>query len=136
MIAYIHRVRVRYVDTDQMGYMHHSNYVSYFEEARWELLRHKLGITYLSLEDEGLMLPVINVDIKYVKAATYDEPLSIAVLLKELRGARLTFGYRVMNANGELVARGEVALAFVDSKSRKPCLPCERFVERVEALCC
>ena len=122
MIAYECKIRVMYPDTDQMGYVHHSNYVKYYETARWELLRN-IGISYKSVEDAGYLLPVTGMIFKFLKPAFYDELLMIETRLKAIKGSRIWFTYKTYNTDGEMINQAETSLAFVTKDSRKPCHP-------------
>lgn len=120
MIEHEHRFRVLYAETDKMGIVHHSNYVRYYETARWELFR-SLGISYQSVEEAGYMLPVIHMNFRFVKTAHYDELLTVRTRLKAVKGARLWFTYMLYNEQLELINEAETELAFVRSESWKPC---------------
>ena len=76
--------RVSYSDTDQMGFMHHSNYLKYYETARWQLFK-SIGIPYPEIEKEGIILPVINASLKFIKPAFYDQEIIINTRIKSLR---------------------------------------------------
>ena len=115
------KIRVRYGETDQMGYVYYGVYAQYFEVGRVELLR-KLGISYKELEQQGYALPVVNFDINYKKAALYDDELTIKTTIKQLPTARITFEYETYNPENILLNTGKVVLVFVDKKSKKPCL--------------
>lgn len=91
--------RITYSDTDQMGFMHHSNYLRYYETARWELFRN-IGLPYTEIEDEGYIFPVVNVTIKYLKPALYDQEINIVTSISSLRGASLIF------ENSALIRKG------------------------------
>ena len=122
------QIRVRYAETDQMGIVYYGNYATYFEVARVEALR-SLGITYKSMEDSGVMLPVLDQYIKYVKPARYDDMLTVKTYLKERPGARIKFDYEVYNENGVLLTIGNTTLVFVDSQTMRPRLPLENLNE-------
>jgi len=113
--------RVRYTDTDQMGTVHHSNYVKYYETARWELFR-SIGLTYLSVEEAGYLLPVINMKFRFIKSVHYDDQLKVRTRLQAIKGARIWFSYSLYNAQNELVNEAETELAFVRRNDWKPCL--------------
>ena len=113
-------VRVRYSETDVMGYLHHSNYARYYETARWELFRN-LGIPYKQIEDEGFILPVVAMSFKFIKAARYDELLTIKTYLKKVKNPRITFTYKMYNEQKEMINKAEVNIAFVDKKTRTAC---------------
>src|SRR5690625_7958920 len=89
-----HLLRVHYKATDQMGVVHHANYISWFEMGRTEMMRH-LGIAYREMEDLGLLLPVLDVKVKYHKPAHYDDCVAVYTTLEEFSPIRLTFKYEV-----------------------------------------
>lgn len=111
--------RVKYYETDQMQYAHHSNYAKYFETARIEWLR-SAGVSYKSMEEDGIMLPVINLNTNFKKPAKYDDLLTIETSLKEVPNVKITFIYKVYNEANELLTTGESTLVFVDMKKNKP----------------
>jgi len=114
-------VRVRYADTDQMGYVYYGNYARYYEIARVESLR-GLGLTYREIEKSGVMMPVVENKSKFIRPATYDELLTIKVMIRELPGKRVTFEYEVFNEEEKLINLGETILAFVKAEGRRPCM--------------
>lgn len=114
------KVRVRYSETDKMGYVYYGNYASYFEVARVEMLR-SLGVSYKKLEEDGVMLPVLDFKIKYFKPAYYDDELTIRSRVEKLPGVRIHFFYECYNADGTLLNKAETTLVFVDINSGKPC---------------
>lgn len=118
MVAETH-IRVRYGETDQMGVVYHGNYALYFEEARTEALR-KAGVTYRSLEDEGVMMPVVNLTINYKRPAKYDDLLTIRTTLKELPGVKIVLDYEVLNEEGTSLATGSSTLVFMDVAANRP----------------
>jgi acyl-CoA thioester hydrolase len=113
------KVRVRYGETDQMGFVYHGNYAQYFEMGRLEWLRN-LGISYKKMEEEGIMLPVYSLNIRFVKSAFYDDLLSITTSIKKTPSVRIEFMYEIHNQNGELITTAETTLVFIDMKSGKP----------------
>lgn len=113
------QIRVRYGETDQMGVVYHANYASYFEVGRTEWLR-EYGITYKSMEETGVMLPVISLEIKYKNSARYDDLLTIKTSIKKLPSARIEFDYELVNESGDLLATGSTDLVFVDVKRNRP----------------
>ena len=114
------QLRVRYSETDQMGYVYYGNYAQFFEVARVESLR-SLGITYKAMEEEGVMLPVLTFSIKYFKPAYYDDLLSIKVKIPVKPGARLFFEYETYNEAGALLNKASTTLVFINKSSGKPC---------------
>lgn len=126
MIEYDYNFRVMYPDTDQMGTMHHANYVKYYEAARWELFRN-IGISYKSVEDAGYMLPVIRMNFRFLKTTRYDALLTAKTTLKAVKGARIWVTYKLYNEKQELINEAETELAFVKKENWKPC-PAPDFV--------
>lgn len=113
------KIRVRYGETDQMGVVYHANYANYFEVGRTEWLR-QYGLTYKSMEDNGIMLPVISLEIKYKNSAKYDDVLTVKTSIKNLPKARIEFDYELVNENQELLATGNTVLVFMDTKRNRP----------------
>jgi acyl-CoA thioester hydrolase len=124
MLPFEHRctLRVRYGETDQMGVVWHGNYILYFETARTEALR-ACGGSYRDIEARGIMMPVVDVDVHYLKPACYDDLLTIVVRVEAPPGARMTFAYEVLSEAGETLITGHTVLAFVDVRTRRPCRP-------------
>ncbi len=118
---YMHemQLRVRYAETDKMGVVYHGNYAQYFEVARVEMLR-SLGVSYRSMEDEGTMLPVVNLNIDYKKPALYDELLTVETTISELPGVKIQFSYKLLNQNQDLLALASTTLVFVDVETKRP----------------
>ncbi len=111
-------VRVRYADTDQMGYVYYGNYARYFEIGRVEALR-SLGISYKELEEQGVMMPVLENYSKFLRPARYDDLLSIRVMIKEKPGTRIRFDYEITNPEGNLIHIGHTVLVFVSVETKK-----------------
>ena len=124
MLPFEHRcqLRVRYGETDQMGVVWHGNYILYFEAARTEALR-ACGGSYRELEARGVMMPVVEVAVSYLRPARYDDLLTVVVRVAEPPGARMTFDYEVLGEDGATLATGRTVLAFVDAATRRPCRP-------------
>lgn len=113
------RVRVRYAETDQMGVVYHSHYFQYFEVARAESIR-QLGYTYADMEKEGVIMPVVEVQAKYLRPAFYDQLLTIKTILKELPvHHKIEFHQEVFNEQQELLVTGRVILYFMEMKTKK-----------------
>lgn len=119
MISFEHKLRVEYHHTDQMGIVHHSNYIKFFEAARTEWLR-AVGMTYAEMERRGVMMPIVDVHVKYRQPAYYDEVLSVRVFVDELPMARMIFRYEIRGEDGRDVASGTTTLGFIDSLTRRP----------------
>lgn len=122
MISSNTTLRVRYAETDKMGYAYYGNYATYFEVARVEALK-KIGISYKELEDRGVMLPVADFSIKYLAPAHYDDELRIEVVIEKMPSVRMVFDYKTFNTNGDLLNTAKTTLVFVDTKSGRPCPP-------------
>ena len=114
-----HFLRVRYGETDQMGYVYYGNYAEYFEVARVEMLR-ELGVPYQQLEESGVILPVYDLHVRYKRPATYDEMLCIRTELLECTATRVKFSYAVYNEAKVLLNEAETTLVFVDKATGKP----------------
>ena len=121
---------MRYGETDQMGYMYYGNYAQFYEVGRVEMLR-SLGMTYRSMEEEGIMMPVLDMKVRYLKPALYDEEITVRVILEKMPGVRMHFRYELFNERNELINTGETTLAFIDMKRNRPCLPSPEFLEKV-----
>ena len=117
-------VRVRYGETDQMAYVYYGVYAMYYEVARVESLR-KLGVTYKELEASGVMMPVLENHSRFLMAARYDELLKIVTTIREKPTVRIKFEYEIFNEQNKLINQGETLLAFVDTKTGRPCRPPE-----------
>jgi len=131
MLTFNCNIRVRYGETDQMGYVYYGNYAQYYEVARVEMLR-SLGTSYKDMEDNGVMMPVLDLYCKYIKPGRYDENLTIKVSIREKPGVRIKFHYEIINENEELINIGETTLVFVNIEKNKPCHPPEDFSRRLE----
>ena len=118
MYIHSHQIRVRYADTDQMGYVYYGNYAQYYEEARSEAIR-ALGMPYRDMELAGVMLPVTRMNIKYIGPAVYDEMLTVKTMLSEMPSRFIQFKYEVYNESGKLINEGETQLIFLDAHTRK-----------------
>jgi acyl-CoA thioester hydrolase len=121
-------VRVRYSETDQMGYVYYGNYAAYYEVGRVESLR-QLGLTYKALEEMGVMMPVLENKSKYHQAALYDDHLKIVTTVRERPSVRIAFYYTIFNGEGKLIHEGETHLAFVNKKTGRPCRPPQIFMD-------
>ncbi|MCQ6957604.1 acyl-CoA thioesterase [Mucilaginibacter aquariorum] len=125
------KLRVRYGETDQMGYMYYGNYAEFFEVGRVEMLR-SLGLTYSGMEASGIMMPVLELKCKYLKPARYDEEITINVIMDKMPGVKIHFRYELFNERKELIHVAETLLAFVNMKTNRPCLPPSDFIEKLK----
>ena len=131
MFVYSTKIRVRYGETDQMGYMYYGNYAQFYEVGRTEMLR-SLGLTYSGMEESGIMLPVLELNCKYLKPALYDEEITVKVTMTKMPGIRLHFTYELFNEREELINTGETLLVFINMKTNRPCLPSRDFLDKLK----
>jgi len=124
-------IRVRYAETDKMGFVYYGNYATYFEVARVESFR-ALGFSYKAMEDQGVMMPVVEYKTKYIKPALYDDLLTIRTFIKELPTARIRFEYEVYNQEEVLLNIAETSLVFVSAETKRPCPMPEYFLNMLK----
>lgn len=120
------QIIVRYHETDQMHFVHHSNYLKYFELARLEWLSN-LQISYAEMESRGILMPVVNASLKYIKPLVFGDNFSVTVILKKEPKATLEFDYKILNQNKELISTGNTLLAFLSSETKLP-IRCPKFL--------
>lgn len=125
------KIRVRYAETDQMGYVYYGNYATYFEVARVEAFR-ALGYPYKNLEAEGIGMPVLSLNVKYHQPAKYDDLLTVKVSIPEKPRARIKFHYEVTNQDGKLINSGETELVFIKMDTGRPTRLPEKMGELLE----
>ncbi len=113
------KIRVRYAETDQMGYVYYGNYAAYYEVARVESLR-QLGLSYRDLERDGIIMPVFENYSKYLAPGRYDELLTVRVTIKKMPVVKIVFNYEIFNETGDLINIGETRLGFIDQDSGRP----------------
>jgi acyl-CoA thioester hydrolase len=114
-------IRVRYAETDRMGFLHHANYFVYFEMGRTELLRQR-GISYRDIEDAGHFLVIIDLDCKFKKAAHYDDLLTLRTTVKRVTHVKIVHEYQVFR-DGVLLTEAHSTLACVDKDGKPQALP-------------
>ena len=135
MIEHQTTIKIRYGETDKMGYVHHSNYPLYLEEARMDLLQ-KIGMNYKEVEDTGVILPLVSMNFRFYSPLFYDDVITIKTALTRPSGIRLIFDYAIFNQQNKLVCKAETALVFADMRTGKPLKPpneyLKKFVEEVE----
>ena len=113
------QIRVRYGETDQMGYLYYGNYALYYEVGRAEAIR-ELGFTYRELEEQGIFMPVTDLHVQYLRPALYDDLITVKTIVKELDGGpRIQFFSELYNEAGLLLNKGVTTLVFYDPKTRK-----------------
>lgn len=111
--------RVRYGETDQMGVVYHGNYAQYMEMGRVEWLR-EMGISYKTMEENGIMLPVISLHVDYKKPAVYDDLITVRTILKKIPSVKIEFDFEIYNEAREILAEATVVLAFIDMERKRP----------------
>ena len=131
MFQHATKIRVRYGETDQMGYMYYGNYAEFYEVGRVEMLR-SLGLTYSDMEESGIKMPVMELNCKYLKPALYDEEITINVIMDKMPGVRIHFRYELFNEKNELINTGETLLVFINMKTNRPCKPSQDFLDKLK----
>lgn len=119
MRTFEHYLDVRYYETDQMGIVHHSNYIRYFECGRMAMLE-EVGLPMHKIEETGIMLPIISVQCSYKHPARLGDRLKIVTYFTELPRARFTVMSEIYNQEGQLLVEGSVSMGFIDSSTRHP----------------
>ena len=114
-------IRVRYAETDRMGLLHHANYLVYFEQGRTELLRSQ-GLAYKDLEDQGFLLVLTRLQVRYRRPARYDDLLTLRTTVLKTSMVKIEHRYEVLR-DGELLAEGETTLGCVDREGQVQMLP-------------
>ncbi|MFK5890438.1 MAG: thioesterase family protein [Flavobacteriaceae bacterium] len=131
MIENTINIRVRYSETDQMKYVYYGNYAAYFEMGRVEWLR-KFGVSYKEMEDDGIMLPVINMNIKYHKPALYDDLLTLKTTLLKLPQVKIDFNFTIYNQKDELLTTATTTLVFWDMERNKPTRAPQNLMDKIK----
>ncbi len=124
-------LRVRYSETDQMKYAYYGHYAAYYEVGRTSLMR-ELGISYKSLENNGIIMPVVEMKLRYYKPAKYDDLLTIKTTIKEMPTARIMFYYEVFNEEGTLLNEGYTLMTFADMNTGRPLRPPKELIEALK----
>jgi acyl-CoA thioester hydrolase len=127
------QVRVRYSETDQMGVVYHGNYIPYFEIGRVEWLRDK-GISYKSMEEGGIALPIVSMNINYKKSARYDELLTVHTVFKSRSSVKIEFDCAIYNESDELLTTAQFILVFVSLKTGRPTAPPDYILELLKSI--
>ena len=127
---YSHQVeiRVRYSETDQMGVVYHGNYIPYFEIGRVEWLRNK-GISYKSLEESGIALPIVSMTLNYKKSARYDDLLTVKTTFKKQSSVKIEFDCEIWSEKNELLTTAHFILVFLNLKTGRPMAPPQYVLE-------
>ena len=120
MFSSDHQIRVRYIETDQMGVVYHGHYAQFYEIGRTEAIRN-LGYTYKDIEALGVIMPVINIHSKFLRPAKYDDLITVKTTLREMpQGHKIIFHSAIYNEQNELLNVGDVTLYFIEAKTMKP----------------
>ena len=109
-----------------MGIVYHGNYAQYFEVGRLEWLR-DLNISYKKMEEDGIILPVVSLSVKFKKSACYDDLIKVKTQLVKMPTASIEFEYEITNEIGEVLATGNTILAFIDKSTNRP-MRCPKFI--------
>tara|TARA_B110000971_G_C20006128_1_gene499227 strand:+ start:367 stop:774 length:408 start_codon:yes stop_codon:yes gene_type:complete len=125
------KFRVLYSDTDKMGYMYYGQYAKYLEMGRVEAMR-SLGLSYKSMEDAGVMMPVLSLNLKYIKPLYYDDEITLVTQVFKMPDTRIYFKYELLNPAGDLASIAETVLVFVACNSGKPCLIPANFKSKIQ----
>lgn len=131
MIEHTINIRVRYAETDAMNFVYYGNYATYFEVARVELMRN-IGLSYRSIENMGIWMPVIDFHIQYFKPAQYDDEVVIKVNVNELPTSKMIFKYETYLDN-VCINRAETTLVFVNAETKKPQRCPEPLLEKIKS---
>ena len=122
-------IKVRYYQTDQMGIVHHSNYLKFFEFARIEWLE-KLNTPYHEIEKNKIILPVVNCEIKFLKPLVFGDTFKVIVQCTKKPTSSIEFSYKIFNNSGEKTTEGKTLLAFLNSDSMKP-IRCPEMISKL-----
>ena len=131
MFVHSTKIRVRYGETDQMGYMYYGNYAQFYEVGRVEMLR-SMGLSYRGMEEFGIMMPVLEMTTRYIKPALYDEEITVKVTVAKMPGIRIVFNYELFNEAGVLINTAETLLIFVNMETNRPCLAPQYFLDKMK----
>ena len=121
------KIKTRYVESDQMGIIHHSNYLIYMEQARLDWLD-VLGFSYAKMESQKVLLPVYQIDIKYKKPIKFGEEITVKTILKDIPTTRVLFEYEIINFKGDICATADLTLVFTDGNTFRPTKPLPDFL--------
>jgi acyl-CoA thioester hydrolase len=111
-----------------MGFVYYGNYASYYEAGRVEALRN-LGLSYKKLEENGIIMPVLNVQSQFLQPAKYDELICLKTMIREMPKVKIQFFYEIQNEEGRTIHTGETTLAFLKKDSLRPCRCPEEIVK-------
>lgn len=126
------QVRVRYSETDQMGVVYHGNYIPYFEMGRVEWLRNK-GVSYKSLEESGIALPIVSMTLNYKKPARYDDLLTVKTKFKSYSSVKIEFDCEIWSETNELLTTAHFVLVFVNMETGRPMIPPKEILDIIQS---
>ncbi|MFT6095152.1 MAG: acyl-CoA thioester hydrolase [Nonlabens sp.] len=127
------KINPRYSETDQMGIIHHANYLIYLEQARLEWLE-QLGFSYAKMEKDGVLLPVYNIDITYKKPIKLGDKITVRIKLKSLPTTKVIFDYEIVNQRDQICSTCELTLVFTDAQTFRPRRPIANFLSACQQL--
>ncbi len=130
LVSHEYKMRTWYGETDQMGIIHHSNYIRYFEAARCDFMR-ATGLSYAEVEAKGIMMPILDVASHYISPLYFDEEVTIKVSLFEEPKVRIVFYYQIINSQGKVANIGTTTLGFMHSDSRRPTRAPQWFLDMI-----
>lgn len=131
MITSENKIQIRYDEVDKMGYVYHGNYAKYYHISRTELMRN-IGLSDKELENQNIILPIIELNIKYIKPTYYDDIITITTVLQHIPDSRMKFYHEVRNNNNEVINRATSIAVFVDMDSRMPMRAPEFIVNKIK----
>ena len=131
MISSENKIQIRYDEVDKMGYVYHGNYAKYYHISRTELMR-GLGFSDKEFENYNIIMPIIELNIKYLKPVYYDDNIVIKTTLKQLPDTRMKFYHEVRNESNVLINTATSTVVFVNMESRLPMRAPEFFVEKLK----
>jgi len=130
MFSHEIQTRIRYSETDKMGFCYYGNYAQFFEMGRVETLR-EIGVTYATMEDQGILLPVVDFSVKYFKPALYDEVITIKTTLVDEPLIKIEFDYELFNSKNERITKANTVLVFTDEATKKPIKAPEELIQKI-----
>ncbi len=133
MKSSIIQIKPRYCETDQMGVIHHANYLIYLEQGRLDWLN-ALGFSYDKMENDGVLLPVYQIDIKYRNPIKFGDEITVKTMLKNIPTTRVVFDYEITNSSGAICATAQLTLVFTDATTFRPRKPIPEFLESCKKL--
>jgi acyl-CoA thioester hydrolase len=131
MFKHATHLRVRYGETDKMGYLYYGNYAEYYEVGRVEAIR-ALGLSYKEMEEkDGIWLPVVHLEMRFVRPIYYDELITVQSIIKKMPDNHLTFHVEIFNEQGKLANGGRVRLCFFDAKTKEVVPAPQNLIEKL-----